>query len=97
MKELFSDDLHIYPITEKRNLFNLHVLKFDPSFFRLLGKILGLFIEPLYNTNVDLVNDNVFTKFGRILPHFKLIRDIMVVLHTCNNEEDPIKMKTLEC
>ena len=28
---------------------------------------------------------------GRILPNFELIRDIMVVLHTCNNEEDPIK------
>ena len=28
---------------------------------------------------------------GRILPNFKLIQDIMVVFHTCNNEEDPIK------
>ena len=28
---------------------------------------------------------------GQILPNFKLIQDIMVVLHTCNNEEDPIK------
>ena len=28
---------------------------------------------------------------GQILPNFKLIRDIIVVLHTCNNEEDPIK------
>ena len=27
----------------------------------------------------------------RILPNFKLVRDIMVVLHTCKNEEDPIK------
>ena len=30
-KDKFSDDLHIYPITEKRNLLNLHVLNFDPS------------------------------------------------------------------
>ena len=28
---------------------------------------------------------------GRILPDFELVRDIMVVLHTCKNEEDPIK------
>ena len=28
---------------------------------------------------------------GRILPNFILVRDIMVVLHTCKNEEDPIK------
>ena len=28
---------------------------------------------------------------GRILPNFELYRDIMVVLHTCKNEEDPIK------
>ena len=28
---------------------------------------------------------------GRIVPNFKLIRDVMVILHTCNNEEDPIK------
>ena len=31
VKDKFSDDLHIYPITEKRNLLNLHVLKFYPS------------------------------------------------------------------
>ena len=35
MKDKFSDDLHIYPITEKRNLLNLHVLKFDPSILAL--------------------------------------------------------------
>ena len=28
---------------------------------------------------------------GRILPNFELIQDIMVVLHTCKNDEDPIK------
>ena len=28
---------------------------------------------------------------GRILPNFELVRDIMVVLHTCKNEEDLIK------
>ena len=28
---------------------------------------------------------------GRILPNFELVRDIMIVLHTCKNEEDPIK------
>ena len=30
---------------------------------------------------------------GRIVPIFKLVRDIMVVFHTCKNEEDPIKNK----
>ena len=28
---------------------------------------------------------------GRILPNFELVQDIMVVLHTCKNDEDPIK------
>ena len=28
---------------------------------------------------------------GRILPNFELIRDSMVVLQTCKNEEDPIQ------
>ena len=28
---------------------------------------------------------------GRILPNFELVRDIMVVLNTCKNEEDLIK------
>ena len=31
------------------------------------------------------------TVLGRIMTNFKLVRDIMVVLHTCKNEEDPIK------
>ena len=33
---------------------------------------------------------------GRIGPNFEHIRDIMVVLLTCKNEEDPIKMKALD-
>ena len=28
---------------------------------------------------------------GRIYPNFELIRDLMTVLSTCKNEEDPIK------
>ena len=28
---------------------------------------------------------------GRIWPKFELVRDIMVVLITCKNKEDPIK------
>ena len=28
---------------------------------------------------------------GRILPHFKPIQDVMVVLVTCNNKEEPVK------
>ena len=36
---------------------------------------------------------------GWIRPNFKLIRDYIVVLGTCKNEEDPTsgKMKALEC
>ena len=30
---------------------------------------------------------------GRIRTNFELFRDIMVVLHTCKNEEDPIKIE----
>ena len=53
----------------------------------------------LYNPNLDLVNDNVYTKFGHILsirenanlPKFELIQAFMHVLDTCKNEEDPIK------
>ena len=29
--------------------------------------------------------------------NFELVRDVMVVLIACKNEEDPIKMKALEC
>ena len=38
VKDKFSDDLHIYSITEKRNLLNLRALKFDPSILDFLGK-----------------------------------------------------------
>ena len=38
MKDKFSDDLHIYPNTEKRNLLNLHVLKSGPSILDFKGK-----------------------------------------------------------
>ena len=61
----------------------------------------------IYNTNVDLVNDNVYTKFGLnrsirfkdieqklnsdVNQKFELIQAFMHVLDTCKNEEDPIK------
>ena len=76
----------------------------------------------IYNTSVDLVDGNVFTKFGlnrsirfrdieqkliltsikgsnsvANLPKFELIQAFMHVLDTCKNEEDPLKMKALEC
>ena len=55
----------------------------------------------IYNTNINLVNDNVYTKFGlnRSI-HFQdieqklnseLIQAFIHVLDTCKNEEDPIK------
>ena len=34
---------------------------------------------------------------GRIIPKFELIQAFIVVLITCKNEEDPIKMEALEC
>ena len=34
---------------------------------------------------------------SRIWPNFELIRTLMIVLIACKNEEDPIKMKALEC
>ena len=34
---------------------------------------------------------------GWILLNFERVRDFMVVLVTCKNEEDPIKMEELEC
>ena len=34
---------------------------------------------------------------GEILPKFKLIQAFIVILETAKNEEDPIKMKALEC
>ena len=34
---------------------------------------------------------------GPIWPNFELVRDVMVVLVTCKNEEDLVKMKALEC
>ena len=59
----------------------------------------------IYNTNVDLVNDNVYTKFGlnrtirfqdieqklnSDVNQFELSQAFMHVLDTCKNEEDPI-------
>ena len=34
---------------------------------------------------------------GPIWPNFELVRDVMYVLVTCKYDEDPIKMKALEC
>ena len=33
---------------------------------------------------------------GRVWPKIKLIQAVLVVLVTCKNKEDPIKMKALE-
>ena len=42
------------------------------------------------NTQGQIINSAVR---GRILPNFEFVRDLIVVLHTSNNEEDPIKNK----
>ena len=45
----------------------------------------------IYNTKVDLVDDNVFKKFG-LNPSIRFQdRDVMDVLVICKYEEDPIK------
>ena len=46
----------------------------------------------IYNTNVDLVNDNVcIQNLVLSLLKFELIQAFMHVLNTCKNEEDQIK------
>ena len=57
----------------------------------------------IYNTNLDLVSDNVYKSFGLILSirqsavlgpiwtNFELVRDVIDVLVTCKYQEDPIK------
>ena len=42
----------------------------------------------IYNTNLDLVTDNVYTNFGLILSILELIQAFMHVLVTCKNEDD---------
>ena len=34
---------------------------------------------------------------GPIRPNFELVQDVMDILVTCRYEEDPIKIKALEC
>ena len=34
---------------------------------------------------------------GQVWPKIKLIKAFMVVLDTCKNDEDPSKIKALEC
>ena len=44
--------------------------------------------------NIDFSNTAANTAVrGKIWPKFKLIRDIVLILVTCKNEEDPLKNK----
>ena len=62
MKDKFSDDLHIYRITEKRNLLNLHVLKFDPSILDFKGKSSNsLLYLIIHRTPLSDIVDYVFS------------------------------------
>ena len=58
-----------------------------------------------YNENIYIISDDFsrpsraanYAVLGPIWPNFELVRDAMDVLVTCKYEEDPIKMKALEC
>ena len=56
---------------------------------RVLTRLYGVFFRRSRATNSE-VSDG-------ILPKFELIQAFIVVLVTCKHEEDPIKMKELEC
>ena len=43
----------------------------------------------VYGSFLQTLKGSLFR--SRILPNVELVRDIMVVLHACKNEEDPIK------
>ena len=45
------------------------------------------------NTKGQLTPQDNFKVRGRIWPKFELIRDVVVILVTCKNEEDPLKNK----
>ena len=68
---------------EKKNQSNMKELEWSQHFSHY--KSMGIFPG---------ANSAVHSPFW---PNFELVRDVMVVLIACKNEEDPIKMKALEC
>ena len=58
--------------------------------------LIGLFVLKILNKNSILTSIKGSNSVAN-LPKFELIQAFMHVLDTCKNEEDPIKMKALEC
>ena len=54
----------------------------------MLTRFLPLYVYGNFFRRSRAANSAVLS---RTWPKFELVRDIMVVLHTCKNEEDPIK------
>ena len=58
--------------------------------------LIGLFVLKILKKNSILTSIKGSNSVAN-LPKFELIQAFMHVLDTCKNEEDPIKMKVLEC
>ena len=58
--------------------------------------LIGLFVFKILSKNLILTSIKGRNSVAN-LPKFELIHAFMHVLDTCKNEEDPIKMKALEC
>ena len=58
--------------------------------------LIGLFVFKILNKNSILTSIKGSNSVAN-LPKFELIQAFMHVFDTCKNEEDPIKMKALEC
>ena len=58
--------------------------------------LIGLFVLTILNKSSILTSIKGSNSVAN-LPKFDLIQVFVHVLNTCKNEEDPIKMKALEC
>ena len=58
--------------------------------------LIGLFVLKILSKNYILTSIKGRNSVAN-LPKFELIQAFMHVFVTCKNEEDPIKMKTLDC
>ena len=54
-------------------------------------KIEGARVATIQNIDFSNTKGQLTPQSGRIWPKFELIRDIVVILVTCKNEEDPLK------
>ena len=56
-------------------------------------KIEGTRVATIQNIDFSNTKGQITPQSGQIWPKFKLIPDIVVILVTCKNEEDPLKNK----